>query len=74
MSEIQRPFLLVLSVTLGICLVAAVLVIFSTVTPGGAAASSQVVSASNGFISDLPYVAAILASGFVLAAMGSRRG
>ena len=73
MSEIQRPFLLVLAVTLGVTLVAAVLVIFAGVAPGGAAVSSQVISSSNGYINMLPYIAAILASGFVLTAMGTRR-
>jgi len=71
MSEIQRPVILVLAVTLGVCLVAAVLLVFAPVAPGGT--SAAVVSASNGFISDLPFIAAMLAGGFVLVAMGSRR-
>ena len=75
MSEIQRPILLVLAVTLGVCIVAAVLVLFANSSPpGGAAVSAAAISSSNGYINELPYISAILAGGFVLAAMGTRRG
>ena len=75
MSEIQRPVLLVLAVTFGVCIVAAVLLVFAASSPpGGAAVSVAATSASNGFINELPFVGAILAGGFVLAAMGTRWG
>ena len=72
---IGTPIKLVLAVLLGLCLVVVCVTALANSGAFGASSSTQLVSTGNSFVTELPYIGTILASGMVFVALdiGRRR-
>ena len=72
---IGTPIKVVLAVLLGLCLVVVCVVALANTGALGASASTQLVSTGNVFVTELPYIGTIVASGMVFIALdiGLRR-
>lgn len=71
--DMFTPTRVVIGCLLGVVLVGMVIVIWAAGGFGGSSVSTQLTSTSNGLITLLPFLGAILASGMFYIALDSRR-